>query len=58
MWRIGPGDHAAVHRAARDEKVHIRGHRIGADQLFAALTEEIAWRAGQSVWVSRRGCGS
>lgn len=49
MWRIGPGDHAAVHRAARDEKVHIRGHRIGADQLFAALTEEIAWRAGQSV---------
>ncbi len=39
MWRIALGDHAAVHRAARDEKVHI----------FAALTEEIAWRAGQAV---------
>jgi hypothetical protein len=37
MWRIALGDHAAVHRAARDEKVHIRGDRIGADQLFAAL---------------------
>ena len=24
MWRIALGDHATVHRAARDEKVHIR----------------------------------
>jgi hypothetical protein len=46
MWRIAPGDHAAVYRAARDEKVHIRGHRIGADQLFAAPTEDrLACRA-------------
>ena len=28
MWRIALGDYAAVHLAARDEKVHIRGHRI------------------------------
>jgi hypothetical protein len=31
MWRIALGDHATAHRAARDEKVHIRG--IGEETI-------------------------